>query len=166
MSTAVSSRPVIALQVIRVADHGYQLTDEDGRRCAALRVGWPVRRGEISTEQGAWSVRRHARGRVTTGDGNQSLVRLSRAASTVPGPGPDAHWSITRNRRAYTGTLIRGDATIVIRLPALSGRRFTIELTGDWEQRDMVVLTGCFALLARRRLDLAIMIAISSSHGN
>jgi hypothetical protein len=131
-----------------------------------LRVGWPVRRGEISTEQGAWSVRRHGRGRVSAGGDDQPLVSLSGATSVVPGPAPDARWSITRNRRAYTGTLIRDDETIVIRVPALSGRRFAIELTGDWEQREVVVLTGCFALLARRRRDLAIMIAISRSHGS
>jgi hypothetical protein len=41
-----------------------------------------------------------------------------------------------------------------------------VELTGDWEHRDVVILTGCFALLVRRRQDIAIMIAISSSHGS
>jgi hypothetical protein len=68
--------------------------------------------------------------------------------------------------RAYQGTLTRGSETIVIHVPALSGRRFAIELTGDWERRDLVILTACFALLARRRRDIAIMIAVSSSHGS
>ena len=93
-------------------------------------------------------------------------MRLSPAASVVPGPEPDASWAITRNRGGYQGTLIRGGETIVIRLPGLSARRFEIELTGDWERRDLVLLTGCFALLARRRRDLAIMIAVSGSHAS
>jgi hypothetical protein len=166
MTTTIDPRTVTALEVIPAAGCGYQLTDEDGCPFASLRVGWLVRRGEISTEQGAWSVRRYGRGRVRTGEDDQPLVTLSGAASVVPGPAPDAHWSIMRNRRAYTGTLIRNDETIVIRAPALSGRQFAIELTGDWEQRDVVVLTACFALLARRQRDLAIMIAISSSHAS
>jgi hypothetical protein len=166
MTTAITSRLVLALQVARLPGHEYQLTEDDGRPCASLRVGWPIRRGEISTQRDTWSVRRHARGQFITGQGDQPLVRLSRATSVVPGPAPDARWSITRNRRAYTGTLTRDDQTIVMRLPALRGRRLAIEVTGDWEHRDVVVLTGCFALLARRRRDIAIMIAISSSHGS
>jgi hypothetical protein len=85
------------------------------------------------------------------------------AASIVPGPEQDASWVITRNLRAYKGTLTRGGDTIVIVLPALSGG-LAIELTGDWERRDLVVLTACFALLARRRRDIAIMMAVNSSH--
>jgi hypothetical protein len=76
-----------------------------------------------------------------------------------------ACWVITRNLRAYKGTLTRGGDTIVIVLPALSGG-LAIELTGDWERRDLVVLTACFALLARRRRDIAIMMAVNSSHGS
>jgi hypothetical protein len=111
-------------------------------------------------------VRRHVWGQVTAGEGDRPLVRLSRAASVVPGPELDASWVITRNLRAYKATLTRGGETMVIRLPALSGRRLAIELAGDWERRDLVVLTACFALLARRRRDIAIMMAVSSSHGS
>ena len=166
MTTTTSPQPVTALTVTRATGREYQLTDERGRVCASLRVGWPARRGVISNEQDSWPVRRHGWAQVTAGEGDEPLVRLSRARSVVPGPGPDASWVITRNLRAYHGTLTRGSETIVIHLPALSGRPFDIELTGDWERRDLVVLTACFALLARRRRDIAIMIAISSSHGN
>jgi hypothetical protein len=157
---------VTALTVTRATRQEYQLTGEHGCVCASLRVGWPVRRGEISIEQDSWPVRRHVWGQVTAGEGDGPLVRLSRAASVVPGPEADARWEITRTLRAYQGTLTRGSETIVIHLPALSGRRFAIELTGGWERRELVVLTACFALLARRRRDIAIMMAISSSHGS
>jgi hypothetical protein len=72
----------------------------------------------------------------------------------------------TRDLRAYAGTLTRGGETVLIRLPALSERRLAIELTGDWEHRDLVVLTACFALLARRRRDITIMMAASTAHGS
>jgi hypothetical protein len=162
----ISPHPVTALTVTRAARREYQLTDERGRLCASLRVGWPVRPGEISIEHDTTSVRRHIGGQVIAGEGDQPLVRLSRAASVVPGPELDARWVITRNLRTYTGTLTRGGETMVITMPALSGRRLAIELTGDWERRDLLVLTACFALLARRRRDIAIMMAVSSSHGS
>jgi hypothetical protein len=166
MTTTISPPPVTALTVTRATGGEYRLTDEHGGVCASLRVGWPVRRGEISIEQDSWPLRRHVWGQVTAGECDEPLVRLTRAASVVPGPEPDARWVITRNLRAYHGTLTRGSETIAIHLPALSGRRFAIEITGEWERRDLVVLTACFALLARRRRDTAIMIAVSSSHGS
>lgn len=166
MTATISPQPDTALAVARAAGPEYQLTDEDGRLCASLRVGWPIRRGQISVDDDTTLVRRHVWGQVIAGEGDEPLVRLSRAASAVPGPEPDARWVITRNLRTYQGTLTRGRETIVIRLPALSECRFAIELTGDWERRDLVVLTACFALLARRRRDIAIMIAVSSSHGS
>jgi hypothetical protein len=167
MTTTISPQPVTPLTVTRrAAGREYQLTGEDGRVCASLRVGWPVRRGEISIAHDTISVRRRLGGQVRAGDGDQSLVRLARTASVVPGPEPDASWAISRNRGGYTGTLIRGGATMAIRLSGLSARRFAVELTGDWERRDLVLLTACFALLARRRRDLALMMAVSSSHGS
>ena len=36
-------------------------------------------------------------------------------------------------------------------LAALSGRRCDVEISGDWEQPELVVLAACFALLALRR---------------
>jgi hypothetical protein len=166
MTTTISPQPVTALTVTRATGREYQLADEHGRVCASLRVGWPVRRGEISIEQDSWPVRRHVWGQITAGKGDEPHVRLSRAASVVPGPELDARWVITRSRRAYQGTLTRESERIVIHLPALSGCRFAIELTGDWERRDLVVLAACFALLARRRRDIATMIAVSGSHGS
>ena len=104
MTVMISPQPVTALTVTRrTAGREYQLRAEDGRLCASLRVGWPVRRGEISIEQDSWQVRRHIRGQVSAGDEDQPLVRLSRDTSVVPGPEPDASWAITRNRGAISG---------------------------------------------------------------
>lgn len=129
MTTTISPRPVMALTVTRAARREYQLTDEDGHVCASLCVRWPVRRGEISIDRDTTSVRRHTGGQVIAGDGDRPLVRISPAASVVPGPERDASWVIARNLRTYTGTLTRGGETMVIPMPALSGRRLAIELT-------------------------------------
>jgi hypothetical protein len=163
--TTTSPQTVTALTVTPAARREYQLTEEDGCLRASMRVGWALRRGQIAIEQDTTSVRRHVRGRVIAGEGDHPLVCLSPAASVVPGPELDASWVITRSLRAYTGTLTRGANRMVIILPALSGG-LAIELTGDWERRELVVLTACFALLARRRRDIAIMTAVNSSHGS
>jgi hypothetical protein len=163
VTTTTSPQTAVALTVTAAARREYQLTEENGWLRASLRVGWAVRRGRIVIEHDTTSVRRHIWGRVIAGEGVHPVVCLSAAASIVPGPEQDASWVITRNLRAYKGTLTRGGDTIVIVLPALSGG-LAIELTGDWERRDLVVLTACFALLARRRRDIAIMMAVNSSH--
>jgi hypothetical protein len=165
MSTATIPQPKTALTVARKSlSYDWSLTDEDGRRCAFLRVGWTVRRAEIRTDDGSWQVRRRGWRQVTAGDRDQPLVRLE-PATLVPGAELDVGWVITRNRRAYHGTLTRDGQTMRLRMPALSARRFDVEVTGDWEQRDLVVLTACFALLARRRRDITIMVA-AGSHGS
>jgi hypothetical protein len=58
MSTETIAQPKTALITIRSQSAEYQLQNEAGLPCASLRVGWPVRRGEIRTEHGVWSVRR------------------------------------------------------------------------------------------------------------
>jgi hypothetical protein len=166
VTTTTSPQSVTTLAVTPAARREHQLTDERGCLRASLSVSWSVRRGKISTEHDTTSVRRLIRGRVIAGDGDQPVVCLSRAASIVPGPDADASWVITRNLRAYKGTLTRGGDSMVIALPALSGCRLAIAVTGGWERRDLVVLTACFALLARLRRDVAIMMAVNSSHGS
>jgi hypothetical protein len=86
MTTTISPQPAIALTVTRTARREHQLTDEHGCPRGSLRVGWLVRRGEIAIEHDATSVCRHLSGRVTAGEGDHPLVRLSRTASFVPGP--------------------------------------------------------------------------------
>jgi hypothetical protein len=166
MSTETIPQPEAALTVTRNSlSYDWTLQDESERRCAFLRVGWTVRRAEIRTDDGNWRARRRGWRQVTAGDRDQPLVRLDPVAALVPGAELDAGWVITRNRRAYHGTLTRDGQTMRLRMPALSGRRIDVEVTGDWEQRDLVVLTACFALLARRRRDITIMVA-AGSHGS
>lgn len=166
MTTTIAPQPTAALAVTRAAREEYRLTDQDGRLRASLRVGWLLRRGEISIDDDTTSVRRHVGGKVTAGEGDRPLVRLSRTRSLIPGYESEASWVISRNLRAYQGTLTQGEHTMVTCLPTRSGHRFAIHLTGDWERRELVVLTACFALLARRRRDITIMMAVSSSHAS
>lgn len=166
MSTETIPQPETVLTVTRNSlSYDWTLRDESERRCAFLRVGWTVRRAEIRTGDGSWRVRRRGWRQVSAGDRDRPLVRLDPVAALVPGAELGVGWLITWNRRAYQGALTRNGETMRLRMPALSGRRFDVEVTGDWEQRDLVVLTACFALLARRRRDISIMVAVGS-HGS
>jgi len=154
------------LTVTREGARGkYLLRDDHRNERASLQVGWPVRRGELRTDAGTWTVRRHGWRRVTVGDDDRPIVRLDHDAAMMPGLPDGGRWGITRTGRTYQGTLTHGSQAMLLRLNAASGRRCAVEVTGDWQQRDLVVLTACFAVLARRRRDITIVIAARGSHG-
>jgi hypothetical protein len=149
---------VSTLTVTRVRRSRYSLTDDEGRQLALLSVRPDVGRGEIQTEHGTWTVRRQGWRRVTAGDVHHPLVRLAPDGALVPAAGTAARWSIRRRWRVYEGTLASADRSITLRLAWFSGRGCEVETSGQWEQRDLVVLTACFGLLARRRRDTIIMV--------
>lgn len=161
-SAQVSAREgpgsVSTLTVTRVQRARYALTDDEGRQLALLWVRPDVGRGEIRTEHGTWTVRRHGWRRVTAGDVDHPLVRLDPDGALVPGASTAARWTVRRLWRVYKGTLASADRSITLRLAPFSGRSCEVEIGGQWEQRDLVVLTACFGLLARRRRDIIIMV--------
>ena len=76
----------------------------------------------------------------------------------MPGTGSDARWAIGRRWKAYEGTLTRDGTSITLRLAPFSGQHCEVKVNGHWAQRDLVVLTATFALLARSRRDQIIMV--------
>lgn len=146
------------LAITREARGTYVLTDQQGRKLAVLRAPTNVGEGDIQTEHGTTVVRRYGWRRVIASNGNDPLVVLDRDGTLLPGTGTGARWTIRRRWKTYEGSLSRPGASITLRLTPLTGRRCDVNVNGDWEQRDLVVLTACFALLARRRLDQIIMI--------
>jgi hypothetical protein len=151
-------RSVSTLTVTREEADRYVLRDDQGRELALLRAPCDVGRGQIRTGNGTSIVLRHGWRRVIASDGGHPMVLLDRNGALVPGTGGAAQWTIRRRWKAYQGILTRADASITLRLAPLSGRRCEVEACGDWKQRDLVVLTACFALLARRRRDQIIMV--------
>ena len=84
--------------------------------------------------------------------------------SRCPARGPGGGGEISRSWRTCQGTLTHGPAKMTPRRAAVSGRDCRVEVTGDREQRDLVILTACSAFLARRRRDIAIVPAAGGSH--
>lgn len=149
---------VSTLTVTWVQRARYALTDDEGRQLALLWVRSDVGCGEIQTEHGIWTVRRHGWRRVLAGDIDHPLIQIDPDGALVPGASTAARWSIRRLWRVYEGTLATADRSITLRLAPFSGRSCQVEISGQWEQRDLVILTACFGLLARRRRDTIIMV--------
>jgi len=136
----------------------YVLTDHQGRELGTLRAPTNAGQGAIQTEHDRTAVSRYGSRRVTAGNENDPIVVLDRDHTHLAGTRGLARWTIRRRWKAYEGVLSRPDASITLRLTPFTGRRCDVEVNGHWDQRDLVVLTACFALLVRRRRDQIIMV--------
>ncbi|MCG5435971.1 hypothetical protein [Micromonospora foliorum] len=128
---------------------------------ASLRTGWTWRCGEIRTGTGRWTVEPTGRRRIGfTARGEHGVpVRLDPGRSHVPGPGGVAHWAPGR----CGGELVRDGNRLAVRLPGRLGGPIRVDVTGEWAELELVVLTACFALMSRRRRRTLIMMAVVSA---
>ncbi|MGC4870092.1 hypothetical protein ACLQ3B_32155 [Micromonospora sp. DT53] len=130
---------------------------------AVLRTGWTWRCGEIRTGTGLWTVEPTGRRRIGfTAWGEHGVpVRLDPGRSHVPGPGGVAHWAPGH----HGGELVRDGHRLAVRLPGRLGGPIRVDVTGEWAELELVVLTACFALMSRRRRRSLIMMAAVSGGG-
>ncbi|WP_433125125.1 hypothetical protein ACQPWW_21825 [Micromonospora sp. CA-240977] len=145
---------------VRKQDGAFVLDSGAGPR-ASLRTGWTLRCGEIRTGSGLWTVEPTDRRRigVTARAEHGAAVRLDPRRSHVPGPGGVARWSPGRRG----GELTRDGHRIAVRLSAGPRGPIHVDVTGEWAELDLVVLTACFALLTRRRRRTLLMMAVMGS---
>ncbi|WP_433605860.1 hypothetical protein ACQP2P_28505 [Dactylosporangium sp. CA-139114] len=132
-------------------------------RTATLRTRGSMRHGALHTDAGDFELEPTDRRRlgVVARAGGRPVATLHPAGARVPGPGGDAvRWRLGR----HSGTLTRGDARIEVRA-GWPGRPLRVEVTGDWAELDLVVLSACFAVLTRRRQRLLTAIAIAGATG-
>ncbi|MEZ0094204.1 hypothetical protein [Streptacidiphilus sp. EB129] len=144
----------------------YVLVEESGRMCGLLSVDKRMRKGEMSGDWGSVPLRSVGMRRASAyaGDEQAPLVRLAPPVATLS-DGPPARWEIRRDRHEYTGTLSADGAEIRITVPAHGAVSATAQVTGQWPQRDRLLLTAIFAMLARRRGDVmatAVGVAIAT----
>ncbi|WP_433113407.1 hypothetical protein [Micromonospora sp. CA-246542] len=127
---------------------------------ASLRTGWTWRCGEIRTGAGRWTVEPTGRRRIGfTAQGQHGVaVRLDPGRSHVPGPGGVTRWKAGHGG----GELVRDGNRVVVRLPGPLGGPIRVDVTGEWAEVELVVLTACFALMSRRRRRTLIMTAAVS----
>ena len=135
----------------------------DGRP-ASLRTGFSMRRGEIRTAAGAYvvDVTDFHRTGVVTRAGQRPVVRLHPHGSQVPGPGGTPRWSLGR----CSGVLTRDSGRIGVHQAGWPGAPVRVEVTGPWNELDLVVLTTCFAVMTRRRKRTLTIMAIAGATGH
>ncbi|GAA2350307.1 hypothetical protein [Dactylosporangium salmoneum] len=146
---------------------GHTIVRKHGRwtyGTATLRARGTMRRALLHTDAGDFELTpadRHCLG-VVARAGGRPVVALQTSGARVPGPGPQARWSLGR----HSATLTRGADRIEVR-SGWRGARLRVEVTGDWAEPELVVLTACFAVLSRRRQRLltAMVIAAVTSPG-
>jgi hypothetical protein len=88
--------------------------------------------------------------RVIVGEPADPLLELRRDEATLRGAAEPLPWAISGRRSRTRGVLGDGERTIVVET---SGWRpeASVEVTGEWEHRDLVALACFFTLIARRR---------------
>ncbi|GIH06089.1 hypothetical protein Rhe02_41560 [Rhizocola hellebori] len=128
---------------------------------AALRTGWTWRRAQIRVGERIWAVEPTGRHRigVTAHAGNSPAVRLHPQQSHVPGPGGPVSWRCWHRGAELT----RDDGRIRLEISAFARGPVRVDVTGDWPDLDLVVLTAVFALMTRRRHRTLIIAAIAAA---
>ena len=129
----------------------FVLRDADGRYQGSLNAGWTLRRARVQTADGTWAIRRHGWRQVQVVAGERLLVALGPDQVNVPGPGPQPEWTANRDRGGWRGSLRRRGTEIQVRLTAPGARQGQVQVTGEWEQLDLVVLVACFVLVLHHR---------------
>ncbi|MEU7872373.1 hypothetical protein [Dactylosporangium sp. NPDC049140] len=129
---------------------------------ATLHTRGSMRRGTLRTAAGDFDVEATDRRRLGVAariDG-RPVVALRPDGARVPGAGGAVRWSLGR----HSATLTRGEARVHVQ-SGWRGARLRVEVTGDWAEADLVVLTACFAVLTRRRQRLITAMAIAMASG-
>ncbi|GAA2340506.1 hypothetical protein OKJ48_02385 [Streptomyces kunmingensis] len=129
----------------------------DGGRspAAALKFGRGMQTGTITVDGRALPIAAH--GPMRTGatlGGDEPVLRLDGHGAFVPPRMAPVEWRYSRPRRGrYHAALVRGSDVIDFSVTRFSGKAVEITVGGDWDQLELVVLAGSFALLSRRRGD-------------
>ena len=125
---------------------------------STLQLGRSLRHGSISVGGATWPVEVTSFRKLAVSGG---AFRLDPARTVLP-DGSAARWEATRKSVA----VVRNDgARIDVREEGFWRKRTTVEVTGAWAERDLVVLTACFALLARQRRRRMILIMAAANNG-
>jgi hypothetical protein len=129
---------------------------------ATLSTRGSMRRGTLHTAAGDFAVEPTDRRRcgVTARVEGRPVVVLRPDGCRLPGPGGVARWSLGR----HSATLTRGADRIEVRA-GWPGRPLRVEVTGEWPEPELVVLTACFAVLTSRRRRLITAMAIAAASG-
>ena len=127
---------------------------QDGYRLLAhLQLGRSgANSGEVRRDDEVWQIssRRRRPDEVVLGEPADPIVAFDRDEATVRGEPQPLPWTFSGRLSRSRSVLGSGAKAITVETAGWRPQA-TVEIQGDWEDRDLVVLACFFAAIARRR---------------
>ena len=126
---------------------------EGYRLLAYLQLGRSgANSGEVKRADEVWQIssRRRRPEEVVLGEPADPVVAFDRDQATVRGMPEPLPWTFSGRLSRSIAVLGSGDKAITLETAGWRPQA-TVEVQGEWEERDLVVLACFFAAIARRR---------------
>jgi hypothetical protein len=127
---------------------------QDGHRLLAyLQLGRSgASSGEVRRDEEVWPIssRRRRPEEVVLGDPADPIVAFDLDQATIRGVPEPLPWTFSGRLSRSRAVLGGGDRAIVLETTGWRPQA-SVEVQGEWEHRDLVVLACFFAAIARRR---------------
>jgi hypothetical protein len=127
---------------------------QDGYRLLAyLQLGRSgANSGEVRRDDDVWQIssRRRRPEEVVLGEPVDPIVAFDRDEATLRGVPAPLPWTFSGRLSRSRAVLGSGDKAITVETAGWRPQA-TVEVQGEWEHRDLVVLACFFAAIARRR---------------
>jgi hypothetical protein len=144
---------VTELSINRSVESRTWVLQEGYRLLAYLQLGRSgAGSGEVRQDDEVWQIssRRRRPEEVVLGEPHDPIVAFDRDQATVRGLPDPLPWTFSGRLSRSRAVLGGGDQAITLETAGWRPQA-TVEVEGEWEHRDLVVLACFFAAIARRR---------------
>jgi hypothetical protein len=144
---------VITLSINRSVEARTWALQDGYRLLAYLQLGRSgANSGEVRRDDEVWQIssRRRRPEEVVLGEPSDPIVAFDRDQATLQGIPEPLPWTFSGRLSRSRAVLGDGDQAITIETAGWRPQA-TVEVEGEWEHRDLVVLACFFAAIARRR---------------
>jgi hypothetical protein len=144
---------VITLSINRSVEARTWALQDGYRLLAYLQLGRSgANSGEVRRDDEVWQIssRRRRPEEVVLGEPSDPIVAFDRDQATLQGVPEPLPWTFSGRLSRSRAVLGGGDQAITIETAGWRPQA-TVEVEGEWEHRDLVVLACFFAAIARRR---------------
>jgi hypothetical protein len=148
------------LSIFKTAERQTWMLQEGRRGIASLRLArGPGLHGELSTEHGIWPIARDRRDwwKIAVGDPDDPVLRFEREQAIAAGRPAPLPWALTGRFVNFRARLGEGDAALTVSARGWRDPDGDLQVTGEWEQRDLTALACFFAILSRRRRSIILL---------
>ncbi|MFD7863031.1 hypothetical protein [Streptomyces sp. NPDC057682] len=139
---------------------GAFVVDGLGKPTGTLKFDRGMRTGTVTVGGRALPIAATGRRRTRVTAADPAILCLDGGGAFVPGGGAPVEWRMSPpGKGPYRATLVRGSDTIDFSLAKSDGKSVRIDVTGTWDDLELLALAGSFALLSRRRGDTYLKMA-------